>query len=1353
MSAEFFVPRTCTEIAERQGGEASSCPLQVFREQQAYVLLGEPGAGKSKAFELEKKACGDDGVLVSARDFVTLPRNEWRGKTLFIDGLDEMRAGNPQGGAALDEIRKILQQLGRPKFRLSCRAADWYGATDQQGLKQVSPDGDVAVLQLDPLMLTDVQAILENQLGESKATDFMEQAEARGMQDWLTNPQTLNMLVEAIKEQHVWPDSRRETYELACKRMVREHSKEHRTASRQVQQFSDETLLEAAGWLCAVLLLADLAGFALDDDAAATDFVTLTDLIPPAQDLPLVITLKSRLFKPDEIERCVPVHRSVAEYLGARWLAQQIDQHCLPLGRVLALMTGADGGVVTGLRGLYAWLAVFGIQLRSQLIERDALGLVLYGDVKEFPKEDKRRLLDALNHEAEKHVWLNYHYHDAPRFGALATVDMEEMFREIINLQKPDHAWQVVMECIMDALQHGEMLPGLADDLLRIVRDHYYVPRLRKDALHAFIRVTAGLSDASSKLLTLMQDIRDGAIEDGNDELLGILLAYVYPKYLLPLQLLDYLHPPKQQNLIGNYHWFWAHEVHEKTPDSNVPEILDQWAARNISHQEWEYGHTLYDIAGKFLVRGIQSAGEKVEVSRLYAWLGIGIDRHGYSGHLERQYTEIIAAWLHEHPEFYKAILLHGAEMCLAAGDFHLCFYKVRSRLHDASPPEGMAEWYLRQAETASHDDLAREFFESAVRTLGLQGTTIPFDIEVLEYLENWVATRPRFKSWLEPFIYWPLQDWRYEDAQWKKERDIEREKNKNAWMQYFRQHQAAICDGSAHPKVLSDLASAYFGYLYEAIGDTPQERLENFLDHDVILVADALSGFRHALKRKDLPSVEEIVASGLKNSRHYLCWPCQAGMELSSPDEILALDDNQLKKIIAFQHLFSAHGDPGWGEMLRRARPDLMASVLVQCAISYLRAGKEHVDGLYGLAYIEEHAEIARLATLSLLQGFPVRCKKVQLSNLRYLLVAGLRYLDRQNLQDLIATKLTYKLDDPQRIYWLSAGAVVDPAIYAQTLMQFVGKSQKRAEYVAGFFSERYEQYNLTSELPENCVAWLIQLLGKAYRPYVLKGGGSVSHAMNMADLVQSWIRYLGGIASSAAGNELESLLLQQDLAGWHNEIRVALRGQRVIQRDHTFQHPSVERVCQTLNNLQPANPADLAALTLDHLLALREKIRHGSTNDYRQYWSFNESNKALTTPKPENECRDALLSDLQERLGKLGVEALKEVYAAEDKRADIGIFYGGANGFKTPVEIKKDKHRDLWTAIRKQLIDQYTQDPATGGYGIYLVFWFGGGGMSRSGGRKPSSATELEEQLRASLSDDERKRIAVIVMDCSLK
>lgn len=1346
MVKEFFVLRTCTEIAEREGGEASSRPLQAFREHSAYVLLGEPGAGKSRAFEQEQAACGDDSVLVSARDFVTLSREAWRDKTLFIDGLDEMRAGNAQGGAALDAIRQKLEQLGRPRFRLSCRAADWYGASDQQLLKQVAPNGELAVLQLDPLTLADMQSILENKLGEHEATAFMAKAETLGMQDWLTNPQTLNMLVEAVTERQQWPHGRQETYELACKRMAREHGRVHRNAMRGSQPHTDETLLDAAGWLCAVLLLADLAGFALDEDAAGDGFATLSQLVLPNPDLPVASILKSSLFKPSAIERCTPVHRSVAEYLGARWLAAQISQHGLPLGRVLALMTGTDGGVVTGLRGLYAWLAVFGIAWRDQLIVRDALGLVLYGDVKAFPKEDKRRLLNALYHDANLNRWLNYHYHDAPRFGALATADMEDVFREILNLKQPDRSWQVVMDCMMDAMQYGEMLPGLADDLLRIVRDADYWPPLRESALHAFVRVAG--EAGSAWLLSMLEDIRQGAIEDGNDELMGKLLKHLYPRHIPSSRVFDYLHAPKQQNLTGAYRWFWIHEFHERSADHDVPVLLDQWTLRAISSADWMYRHDLNEIKGKLLVRGVMLAGEEIETERLYRWLSIGIDSET-SEYIEREQGQAIALWLSRHPEQYKALLLFGIEQCLGAENIQHCLYQVEARLYGAMPPADIAEWCLQQADLASHNELAHAFFDHAVHAYGTQSNITPFDLKTLEFLEGWVRQRPRFQPWLEAYLAWPVEEWRYDHAQRKRDRNIEKEKRKNAWMQFFREHQAAIRGGSAHPKVLGDLATAYFGHAHEAPGETPTERLDNFLDHDAGLVADALSGFRHVLTRNDLPSVADIVASSLKGSRYYLCWPCQAGMALSTQEEIAALDEDILATVIAFQYLYPAGNEAAWEEMLRRTRPDLMAKVLVDCALPYLRAGKEHVHGLYGLAYSAESAGVAKLAVLPLLRGFPVRAKKVQLSDLRYLLIAGLRYLDKLEFLELVSTKLGYKLDDPQRVYWLAAAMVADPATYTQVLSQFVGKSQAKAECLTGFFPDRYDQFSLTDALPENDIAWLIELIGKSYRPYVLNGGGFVSHAMGVADLVQSWIRRLGSMSTQTATDTLATLLLKQSLSAWHDELRIAMRNQRVIKRDSMFQHPPADRVCLTLKNLQPATPADLAALTLEHLQALRDKIRHGATNDYRQYWSLDRSNKQPETPKPENECRDALLSALQERLGQLGVEAVKEGYYAKETRADIRVSFGG---FNIPVEIKKENHRDLWTAIRKQLIDQYTQEPNTGGYGIYLVFWFGGKGVPLSAGKKPVTATELEARLSEVLTSEERRRISVIVIDCSV-
>lgn len=86
----------------------------------------------------------------------------------------------------------------------------------------------------------------------------------------------------------------------------------------------------------------------------------------------------------------------------------------------------------------------------------------------------------------------------------------------------------------------------------------------------------------------------------------------------------------------------------------------------------------------------------------------------------------------------------------------------------------------------------------------------------------------------------------------------------------------------------------------------------------------------------------------------------------------------------------------------------------------------------------------------------------------------------------------------------------------------------------------------------------------------------------------------------------------------------------------------------------------------------------------------------------------------------------------------------------FQVPVEIKKDSHRDLWSAMREQLLAHYTQDPATDGYGVYLVFWFGADGTPPPPDNPPPRCgRELERRLSESLSAAEARRIAVRVID----
>ena len=252
----MIVSRTCTEIREENGEQrqnAASQPLEAFRYVPAYVLLGDPGAGKTTAFEAECEEFGEKAYLITARDFLTFdPQShpEWRDKTLFIDGLDETRVGANDARTPFDQIRWRLDTLGKPHFRLSCREADWLGANDRRHLESVSSDSKVTVLRLNPLTDSDVADILNDRLDIGDAQAFIALAQERRVYELLKNPQTLEMLADVVAQGRRWPDSRKKTFDMACRQMIREHNEEHQAA----QESNSPPCIRPASRRCRVAL-------------------------------------------------------------------------------------------------------------------------------------------------------------------------------------------------------------------------------------------------------------------------------------------------------------------------------------------------------------------------------------------------------------------------------------------------------------------------------------------------------------------------------------------------------------------------------------------------------------------------------------------------------------------------------------------------------------------------------------------------------------------------------------------------------------------------------------------------------------------------------------------------------------------------------------------------------------------------------------------------------------------------------------------------------------------------------------------------------------------------------------------
>ena len=1418
------ISRTCTEVREgdaERRHEVDSKWLEALRSVAAYVLLGDPGAGKTTAFEMECEALGERACMVTARDFLTFdPQNhpEWQGKTLFIDGLDEVRAGSTDARPRFDAIRARLDTLGKPRFRLSCREADWLGANDREHLQSVSPDSTVKMLRLDPLTNLDVESMLDDYPGmDQNVQAFIRMAHDKGVNGFLENPQTLNLLAEVVGAGGAWPASRMELFEKACLKMIRERNTEHQAAHDCNNPHSSEQLLNAAGQLCAVQLIAGAAGWTLRGEGnelyPALDKCDYAcrDMLRPA--------LATKLFKGVFNNCLAPIHHHIAEFLAARYLAGVIDEG-LPARRVIALMTGGDGLVVTEMRGLSAWLAAHCSASRTYLIEQDPVGVGLYGDISTFFSEDKRKLLFCLKNE---HFRLGYSgWQEAAAFRALAAPDMEPVLKDILTDADREEAHQKVVDLALRALQYGEPLPGLSGLLLEIVRDDKRWPRVQYAALDAFIYNAPSNDDTVRQLKALLADVRDERVADSGKVLLGTLLTHLYPRHLSPLKVWDYLF---EEVHVGGDTRFWLDHLVEQSSDEQVAELLDVLYKRRARLGPILQSRSFFALPLRLLSRGLKAYGDDLDAARLYDWLDAGCAGDAAIWDRDKEVAAGIRLWLEKRPDVQKDVLLEGLKRCAESDEFRLCASNVLNHLYGARLPANIGLWCLEQAVAMVDIEphIARFLFDWAWDAHTDPALNKGLSLEVLQKhaSQNKMLAAALEQKMAPPSVVPEPQEWPAVQKQYAEEQRREEEKLLN----HIRSNETALRENRAAPHLLYEIARRYFdGFSNAGKLDFASGRLEfgeqagsvggiqavrKWLEGHGGLTEAALQGLRGVIDREDVPDVKDILDLEIQRHMHYLGLPFLASLEemhrTMPEDDVSQWSEDRIRKAVAFYycygnhlHISSGYGYcPEWYGKLLVERPEIVADVLVQYGRCIFQVGQDYaspfVDKFQHLEYDADHENVARLASLALLRAFPIQRSsedQSRLASLNHVFWAAIKHADRDSFQKLIDKKRSLKsIRASQRVRWLAAGAILWPEKYTDILKDFVQEDQEnRVRYLKAFFGSRV--YEGASERrawhtpsvagrelfpfdPSKVPLWelFIRLMGSVVGP-----DWWGDHA---SDLVRMLIEDLAGSPKEEAADALARLADDPALQSWRGVLKQAQEHQRIIRRDASYRHPDIEQVCKTLANLSPANPADLAALLVDRLDEIGRKIRGGSTSDWRQYWNVDEYNRPLSreaddgerstdpspsqrpedtenshdpspSQRPEDACRDHLLSDLQEKLRPLGIDAQPEGQYVNDKRADIRIAHAG---FNVPIEVKKNSHRKLWSALHNQLIAKYTMEPGTDGYGIYLVFWFGPEYTTTPHDEhgRPDNPEEMKQWLDASLSPEEARKISVCVIDVS--
>ena len=1354
MSSDYFYPRSCYELKKDEAGNPiidrnHAKPLEAYRDEPAYVLLGQPGSGKTRAFEEEAKQPGCE--YITARDFIALSREEWRDKTLFIDGLDEVRAIRKND--PFDKIRAKLDQLKPPGFRIACREADWDVVDDRERLAKVSPGQDVKELFLAELEEKEIEQILTNgyRMSAPEASSFLQKVEQTELTALIKNPHTLEMLV-LVAEKGDWPKTRLEIFQVACEWLLAEWNRVHNKAG--ISQMPDsEKLMRAAGSLCATLLLAGKEEFAELRADADKDHPFIGDLdIDGAGLLPRVA--KTKLFdKLGEYIECS--HRTYAEYLSADYLSDKIEQG-LPVGRVLALLE-RGGEVIPGLRGVFAWLATLHNRERSRLMRRDPLGVVLYGDVSLFNKEQRLALLDELGRQAGEKGWSGINYRNTRLFGGFCQADMEQEFRTM--LQSTDHGdaqqqWRLLY--VLEAMFHGAALPNLSVALEALIRN----PEARAENRRAALDILLRFGD-ERRLQAILRDVDRNIIIDSKDDLLAILLNHLYPERVAPSELFDYLHSPKAPYYIGGYQLFWDAILEEKSDDDQARQLLDALVNKQIATENFPLLSDLgmRRMMGRLLTRGLEKFGDIIEVEQLSNWLSLARDEYG-SMRLDRiENSDAIYSWIGQRPAIQKKLLEHYLEKCTDSEDFGWCMSQKASWLFDEGFNlfEDYGPWCLNKARKSSSEEMAGWFFRQSVGTLYGGKGNVGMSLELIE---ETLEQDPRLTPHWERMRLTPV-DHGYGAEYWnraqeRKEIRRQKEEEQRKYTQSIEEHLPDIETGMASPSIFHALGGIYYGLFWGVVGRSPEERLHNRFKDNPGLVDPILTGLQNFLRREDLPTVEAIIKlsneKGTSATRLYFhTLPCLAGMnELGQKGKqaILSLSEDSIKKALAFCFTYGDPriGEPEWYKTLLKEKPDWVTEVYGKYGKAALRAGKSP-NRVYGLAYDKAHAQIAREVAIPLLRSVPARGTSEQLDPLHHLLLAALRHGDENQLKEVIRKKTRLKsMDLRQRANWLTVGFILGMDGFEELLRQFVDERKSRIDYLTGFLSYRIEQWSPVEKMSLSALVLFIGLFGPRRAPYQPPSSGIIdSPEYELSRLISQMIQQLQDIDIAPGAIEaIKELLNQPDLAEWHPRLRTALQ----TQRRSSSPPVSLEQVRRTLKNGPPANAADLKSLTCDLIRDLAEQIKNGNTNDYRQYWiSYGEKRQH------EEECRDMFLSDLQQRLPN-GVEAQPEGRYASDTRADIRVSYRDSElSCNVPIEIKCSDSEKLWSGIRQQLLENYAQDPEADGYGIYLVFWFGSkdARFHPEEGRRPKTPEELQALLEQSLDKDERKRISVCVVDCT--
>lgn len=1340
---QFLLDAGLTRHVELSGGDGRPVPLSSLIARPAVVLLGDPGLGKSVSIRAAAAAAGVERLTV--RSFLARGPGPHRPGPVFLDALDETMASH-RSVTPLDEVARLLRSMGWPRFWLSCRPADWAQAGGRALLEECVPGG-LAVAHLLPLSEGEIAAVIEaNGLDPDTVVRSMEEA---ALLPLLGNPETLRLTLEIFTEGGA-PASRTDLYHRATGHLAREANREH---ARRPGRPTEAQLLAAAGAVSALLLVSGRSAVAAPGAEAelAVPVEALAGLAPREH---IDAALGSRLFRQVGDEIWEPAHRTIAEFLGAGFLAHRVSQRGQPLGRTLALICGDDAAPEPSLRGLFAWLAALLPDRAEEFVDRDPYAVVTYGDPASLRPGGRRALVVGLRRLVETEPFFRAGRWREARFGALAVPDLVPELRQIVAT-RPVRGH--LLSCVLDALEHGEPRPELVPDLVALITDAGVDLDVRDGAVAAFVKAA---TEAETVAL-FRRLLRDDAA-DLRAHLAGNLLLRLYPKVLGEDDVAAFLDRFVSTDGGRGDRLHLDYRLPLLVPVGHEAGLLDRlsaygWASRRSPPMTRlaEVKQIARVLAARALV-----GQDPAPALRAVAWLPLLAGDGAGTWDAEE-----LKAALAARPNLYIPFLLaaHWAEEDGAGGRPWSAPWRLRHVLPWFDPPPDAADRALDGAEADPDGGAAVVLYASAlVLMLGVS------DAGSATFERAWAVgnLRPDLKQERDDLLFCHIegQEWRSKDRK-RRARQVREEAEVEARnAAFFEEHLDAIQAG-VHAGALGWLAARWFGNFLRAKGEVPSDPRERLRLVVPPHIADAAEvGFRAYAAVGPILDPVVLARQAIENRHPYTDYAALAGADL------IFRDAGQLTGSLAADRCAGllclglirptqttvdkvTHTDERpWLRHIAEALPVESELAVRELLMPQIERRPEFVDGLHEICSKEGFEAIRRRLVPELLAV--VHAPSSAFDTLRR---AAAKECDLATLSAIVRRRLgeAGSASPGEHRSWLLLAWRLAPEEHEQALLDAICGDEDLLSKLMHEVGDDREGFYGVIPLPLTIRhrVTILRITGPRFPPAPMpEGSWSPPTPYDRARFVHRHIDAIGDTAGLEAEATLRSLLAEPDLAAHADYILHALSAWKRNARLEKREVPPLQRLAHSLAGGPPATAAELHAFAVAHLEGLRDALRVTSDNAWRAFWNV-EAKAGPTEARPENDCRDAVKRFLEARFERAGLAQETEARFVGDTRCDIVV--GGIDAI-VPIEVKCDWNPQLWTAWRDQLQAQYACDPRAEGFGVYLVIWFGEQrGKKRRvasppSGMAPASAAECQASLEEQMAEH-ADRLALIVLDVS--